>query len=266
MTFGACVEAVHNGTLVHDDIQDRDTLRRGKPTLWTEVGIPQALNAGDAMLIAPIVRLLDSTGSRRELALELGTLLSRALLQTIHGQVADVALRDAAEVDFERALAVARAKTSPLFACALQGSAALLDLPREARERAGSAGRAIGVGFQIRDDLLDVLGTKGRGAAGSDLREGKPTWPFIAACKTAAPERVEALQTLLRRAAAGENPDAADVAGWIAWVHEVGGVDATRKALTAALSQARAAALQAFGERGAGVIGELCDRLELADG
>lgn len=266
LVLGACIEAVHNGTLVHDDIQDRDTLRRGKPTLWTVVGVPQALNVGDALLIAPILRLLRIGVLTPPVALELADMLSAALLATIHGQVADVALRDAADVDFDRAMAVARAKTSPLFACALQGAAVLLELSAEARKAAAEVGDFIGIGFQIRDDLLDVIGTKGRGAAGADLREGKPTWPLIAACDGAPKAEVRELGELLQRAAADESPSDAEVRRWIAWIVARGGVDAARTALTDTLSNARVRAADAFGDAGAEVVSLLCDRLEIADG
>ena len=58
--IGACIEVLHNGTLVHDDIQDGDELRRGQPTLWRRVGAPQAINAGDAMLVAPLLVVASS--------------------------------------------------------------------------------------------------------------------------------------------------------------------------------------------------------------
>ena len=263
--FGAAVEAIHNGTLVHDDIQDRDTLRRGQPTLWTQTGVAQAINGGDLLLIAPIAAILADPDLPHELARQLALLLSGALLETIRGQVADIGLRDVSDVSKEHLTAIACAKTSPLFACALQGAAVIVGATQQRVQAARLCGHRLGLAFQLRDDLLDVLAMKGRGDAGSDLREGKPTWPLLAACSDASEDELTTLRTLLREAAAGRAPSADEVARWIQWVHDRGGVDKTRQALDDALSDARTYGCAAFASA-QGVITSLCDRLCALDG
>ena len=263
--FGAAVEAIHNGTLVHDDIQDRDTLRRGLPTLWTQVGVPQAINIGDIMLIAPVAGLLADSAFPDALARGLAGALSGALVETIRGQVADVNLRDKAGVTLEELSAIACAKTSPLFAAALQGSCMILGKSQSQIDAAGTCGHRLGLAFQVRDDLLDALGTKGRGNAGSDLREGKPTWPLLAAAAGADEAELEPLKQLLRDAAAGTPPADEDVLKWVQWTHDRGGVDKAREALGEALAEARELATRAF-DGGESVVADLCDRLARLDG
>jgi geranylgeranyl diphosphate synthase, type I len=265
LRFGAAIEAIHNGTLVHDDIQDKDTLRRGKPTLWTQTGIPQAINAGDVLLVAPITAILADSALSDSLSRSLASLLAGALLETIRGQVADVGLRDAGAVTREQLSGIACAKTSPLFACALQGAGMILGASEQRLQAARVCGHRLGLAFQIRDDLLDAVGTKGRGNAGADLREGKPTWPLLAACTGAPEAEVAELRALLRGVAAGITPTSDQVQKWVNWTHARGGVEMARAALAEALDDARQHANAAFPQAGE-VVGKLCDRLAKLDG
>lgn len=264
--FGACVEAVHNGTLVHDDIQDGDALRRGQPTLWKTHGIPQAINAGDAMLVGPPLALLRSELLDRDVAAVLATLLGDALLETISGQVADVAFHAADAPDLSTAEAIAGAKTVPLFRCAFEGSVVLLGGDVVRRQAARRLGERVGFAFQVRDDLLDALGVKGRGAAGADLREGKPTWPVLSALSTGPAGEAAQLAETLHRAAAGERLRDHEVAHWTAWVSQQGGVDAARRAVEQALRQAQQHADAAFTAPAAAIVHDFCGRLARLDG
>ena len=266
VAFGAAIECVHNGTLVHDDIQDGDRLRRGQPTLWTRHGIPQAINAGDALLVAPLALVLRSEAIAPPLRLQLAALLSDALLETIRGQVADIGLRDLERPNLHDITAVHIAKTGPLFGACFVGAALLLGLDRDALAAARDLGRDIGLAFQVRDDLLDVLGEKGRGQPGADLREGKWTFPFLLALQGAPADQADALFALLGRAATGEALTDAEVTQWLAWAHARGGVTAARAHLDQTLAHARLAARLAFPEAAAVVALALCDRLAALDG
>lgn len=266
IALGAAIECIHNGTLVHDDIQDGDRLRRGQPTLWTVHGIPQAINAGDALLIGPLAHVLASPAIEASLRAPLAALLAEALLETIRGQVADIALRDLDRPTLQDISAVHIAKTGPLFGACFAGAALLLGLGSRKVQACHALGRDIGLGFQVRDDLLDVLGQKGRGLAGADLREGKWTFPVLLSLQGADAERADALHALLRGAAAGQAPDDTEVASWLAWVEERGGVDAARRHLDAILERAALAADLAFPQPAAAVARALCARLADLDG
>lgn len=264
--LGACIEVAHNGTLVHDDLQDGDVLRRGAPTLWTTAGMPQAINAGDAMLVAPLLYLLQSPALSGTQRAELAAMLGAALMETIRGQVADVALREDQLPTVAQAAAIARAKTVPLFSCALEGAVFLLGGSSDERAAARRLAEEVGLAFQVRDDLLDVVGTKGRGAAGSDLREGKPTYPILLALSQGPAEEAEELRALLLAAASGRAPSPDEVARWLTWIARQGGVQAARAHLAQALDRARAETALAFVRGGRSTALALCDRLALLDG
>lgn len=262
--FGACVELVHNGTLVHDDIQDNDRLRRGQPTLWTTHGMPQAINAGDAMLVGPLAALLIAPQIELRHRLELANVLAHALMETVRGQVADVALHGTQRPTRQQIEAVHLGKTGPLFGACFVGAAILLDLPESTLVSAQALGRQVGLAFQIRDDILDLLGTKGRGDAGADVREGKLTWPMLLALEQGPREEGEELRSLLQRAAVGLEPDDVEVARWVQWAHQHQGVEMAQLHLQQTLDAAAESAA-VFPPAAADVVLALCDRLRALD-
>lgn len=264
--FGAAVELLHNGTLVHDDIQDGDTLRRGRPTLWTQFGVAQGINAGDAFLLGALAAVLNSPEILPELRAPLGSLLAEALFETIRGQVADLALRDIPHPTLLDIESVHLAKTGPLFSACFVGAVRLVQLGKSQESAAFALGREIGLAFQIRDDLLDVLGVKGRADAGADLREGKPTWPLLVALRDHPGEEADFARHVLHRATQGSPPADADVARVVTWVRHIGGEATAQKDLTASLDRARQLAHEAFPGAGAAVPLALCDRLAELDG
>ena len=265
VALGAAVELVHNGTLAHDDVQDRDRLRRGLPTLWTQVGEAQAINAGDAMLVAPIANLLADPTLPSEHRPALALLLSDAIVETIRGQVADLGLRDLAAPTLDDLMAVHLAKTGPLFGACLGGAALLLGAGASELAACSEAARHLGLAFQLRDDLLDALGTKGRGAPGADLHEGKWTAPLFLAGRTDSQGSRE-LASVLRRAAAGEELTAEAVAGWVQWARDRGGLEETSLLLDHHLAQFHLAAAGALPAPCQPILQALVDRLMRADG
>ena len=264
--FGAAIELIHNGTLVHDDIQDGDTLRRGRPTLWTQYGVAQGINAGDALLMGAVAAVLRAEAIPGDLRARLGGLLAEALCETIRGQVADLALRELPHPELGDIEAVHLAKTGPLFSACFLGAVVLLRGEAAAERAALVLGREVGLAFQIRDDLLDLIGHKGRGPAGADLREGKPTWPVLCALRDSPGAAAETTRRLLGRATAGSPPSEPEVAAAVAWVRAAGGEATARRHLSEALARAEDAAGVAFGAGSAAVAVALCRRLALLDG
>lgn len=171
--LAAACELLHNATLVHDDVQDGDTVRRGKPTVWVQHGVEQAINAGDALLMLPFVALEHadvSDGVRWRLS----RALARQAAATASGQSLEQALRDQGHglswSDYARA---AQGKTGAFFALPVEGAALMAGLSAAEAELLGRAVSPLGVLFQIQDDILDLYGDKGRGQRGNDIREGK---------------------------------------------------------------------------------------------
>ncbi len=191
--LGAACEVLHNATLVHDDLQDGDRLRRGEPTVWARYGMPQAINLGDAMFYWTLllVQRLDAPADRREAVAE------RVLLETlrvIDGQEQEFSLKTA-PANLEGYFAMVEGKTSGLFALPMAGAALYCGAPPAVVDDLAEAARHMGVLFQIQDDVLDLYGSKGRDMVGTDIAEGKRSALVV-----------RALTTLPRSAPRGSRP------------------------------------------------------------
>lgn len=173
--WAAACELLHNATLIHDDVQDGDRVRRGHPTVWARHGQAQAINAGDLMLMLPYAAALE-VEAPAEAKLALVDALTRHASTTVRGQAIELELlREGASPDVlkQAYLRGIQGKTSALFELPVEGGALLAGKTRaEAREIA-SPFHTLGMLFQFQDDVLDLYGEKGREAPGSDLREGK---------------------------------------------------------------------------------------------
>lgn len=171
--WAAAVELLHNATLVHDDVQDGDVARRGKPTAWATHGVPQAINAGDLLLMAPVLAI-DRLPASTTTAMLMATLCQRAVA-TVRGQGADLSLRQ--QIDTMEPVAAylrcVEGKTGELMALPVEGAALLAGSSREEARRLAEPFYHLGVLFQLQDDVLDLYGDKGRDQRGADIREGK---------------------------------------------------------------------------------------------
>ncbi len=168
--WAAACELLHNATLVHDDIQDEDRIRRDQPTVWVRHGVGQAINCGDLLLMLPFRALetLDASGQQRWL---LSAALARRAEATVRGQSLEMDLiQNPTLANYLRATT---GKTGALLALPVEGAAILSGL--EAGNAAALAAPFVNIGllFQLQDDVLDLYGDKGRGECGCDLKEGK---------------------------------------------------------------------------------------------
>jgi geranylgeranyl diphosphate synthase, type I len=150
------VELIHNFSLVHDDIQDRSELRRHRPTLWTLFGMPQAINAGDALFaLAQLVLVRDGSALVARLAAELN---ATALLLS-EGQFLDIELQQGdTPVTLETYEAMISRKTGVLFASACRMGAMAGGASSDVVDAFGAYGHELGIAFQEQDDLLGVWG------------------------------------------------------------------------------------------------------------
>jgi geranylgeranyl diphosphate synthase type I len=184
----AAVELLHNFSLVHDDIEDRDELRHGRPTLWVRHGIPAAITAGDAMCALSYVMLLDEPqhfDAQRTVAMT--TCLHRTHYALCIGQGADIGFETSPSVTFAEYLAMIEGKTAALFAASCELGALAAGAPPERAAAYGRMGRAYGLAFQVRDDVLGTWGTPAETGkpAGADIRRRK--WSFPVAWAFAEP-------------------------------------------------------------------------------
>jgi geranylgeranyl diphosphate synthase type I len=197
----AAIELLHNYSLVHDDVQDGDRERRGRPTVWSLWGKAQAINVGTAMRILANLAL-----HRLELPpaklLRIQDCLDRATLRLIEGQYLDISFEQRAAVAADEYLQMIRGKTAALIAASLQVGALIgCDDPQMAR-RFHELGLALGMAFQIRDDILGIWGDSAATGkpTGSDLVRRKKTYPIVCAWEKADRRKAERLRRMFRRA------------------------------------------------------------------
>lgn len=196
--FGAACEILHNATLVHDDLQDGDRIRRGAETIWVKFGEARAINLGDAMLYYTLMltRRLEGSAEDRE---RLSDRLLRETVRVIDGQEREFLLQESELPSWEEYVAMVEGKTSGLFALPLAGAAAFLDAPESLVDGMNRAAGHLGVLFQIQDDVLDIFGEKGRGRVGSDIAEGKISALVVHALHNGPEEDSRWLRALLRK-------------------------------------------------------------------
>jgi geranylgeranyl pyrophosphate synthase len=169
------VELVHMATLVHDDLLDGATMRRGRETVASSHGSDAAIQVGD-YLFAQAFAELAGAGEPRAIAVLAAAALDLSRGELAQGRAAfDVTLTEAAYLDR------VRRKTASLFAAACRLGAMIAGASEPAQVNAAAYGEAVGMAFQIFDDILDVTGDpadtgKRRGA---DLRDGTITLPMI---------------------------------------------------------------------------------------
>jgi geranylgeranyl diphosphate synthase type I len=183
LPVATAIELLHNFTLVHDDIQDASPLRRHRPTVWALWGVAQAVNAGDALFaLAHIAlnRLVDLPVSPAT-TVELSTALHLTTLRIVEGQTLDLGFEERPDVTADEYLTMIGGKTAAICAYASWAGARVagVDAPRAAAF--GAFGQALGVGFQVHDDLLGVWGaTSATGkAAADDIRRRKKSLPVL---------------------------------------------------------------------------------------
>ncbi len=184
----AALELVHNFSLVHDDIQDGDVLRRGRETLWSVWGVPAALSGGNAMSVIADRTLakLETSGLPPAAVMQASAELNRRYLEMIEGQYLDMAFEQRALVTSAEYLDMIGRKTGALFESAMfLGALVANDDPGQAHAF-GACGRRMGVAFQVRDDYLGVWGDPAKTLKPlTDIRRKKKSLPMVYMLETA---------------------------------------------------------------------------------
>ena len=170
----AAIELLHNFSLVHDDIMDNDEIRRGYPTVHVKWDIGTAILAGDGLLGLAYRKLLQTPNFRDTLLVDLFT---DAMLEICEGQALDKMFETQDEVTEEGYLEMISKKTATLFKLACKMGAIVGEATSEEINGLAQFGYNLGMGFQIQDDLLDILADEnilGK-RVGSDLAMNKKT-------------------------------------------------------------------------------------------
>lgn len=179
----AAVEILHNFTLIHDDIQDDSPTRRGRPTLWTLWGVPQAINSGDAMFAAAhlaMARLLDNGVPPMTVVRALRR-LDETCLELTHGQFADMQFETRDDVAVDEYIAMIQGKTAVLIALCAELGALIAQRDDQTIHHYAAFALHLGLAFQVRDDILGIWGQEdviGKSAA-TDIVTRKKSLPVL---------------------------------------------------------------------------------------
>lgn len=177
----AAIELTHEFSLIHDDLQDRDRTRRGRPAVWTRIGVAQAIGAGDVLFSIARRELASVEGLSDEARTDVFQRYDAACIRLAEGQYLDLRFEDRVDVRVDEYVGMVARKTGALLSAAAGIGARLGGASAEAAEALADAGLSIGIAFQARDDILGLWGAAGQTGkpAGNDLRRGKKSLPIV---------------------------------------------------------------------------------------
>jgi octaprenyl-diphosphate synthase len=229
--MAAVVEFIHTATLLHDDVVDESTLRRGRPTANQSFGNPASVLVGD-FLYSRAFQMMVESGQMRVMEV-----LAEATNVIAEGEVLQLMNTHDASLSEDDYLLVIRSKTAMLFEASAR-LAPILAQSDAATERAcATYGQALGTAFQVVDDLLDYAGdsTDFGKNLGDDLREGKTTLPLILAMQNGSTEQSQTIRNAI------ETGDLQALQQIVSIVRSTGALEATQAAAAAEAQRAIAA-------------------------
>jgi len=179
----AAVELLHNYSLIHDDIEDRDDIRRGRPAVWKIWGEAQGINAGDVMhaLAFSALAELEAVGVEHTRRLHAGAILARTSVRLCEGQAHDLALQGKDNIVETEYLDMIGRKTGALMSAAAELGALLGGASDSQAAGFRDFGLHLGLAFQIRDDILGIWGepeNMGK-PVGADISRKRCSYPII---------------------------------------------------------------------------------------
>jgi len=179
----AAIEIVHNFSLVHDDIEDDSATRRGRPTLWTLWGQPQAINTGDAMFALAHLALgrLSERGVAPEIVVRALRRFDETCVELTRGQYVDMNFETRDGVEVAEYVAMITGKTSVLVSLAAELGALIAGTDETRIRHFADFGLNLGLAFQVQDDILGIWGDEsvtGKSAA-TDITTRKKTLPVL---------------------------------------------------------------------------------------
>jgi geranylgeranyl diphosphate synthase type I len=202
------IELLHNFSLIHDDIQDHDTERRHRRTLWTIIGEPKALLTGSAMHSIAYLNLfyLKDRGINEEKVLLASQLLFKTSLDMIKGQVLDLKFEQSIQINRNQYLEMIDFKTSSLISCSLAVGALLGTDHKPIIKAFAQYGLHLGRVFQLKDDILGIWGQSrvtGKSESNDILRK-KKSFPIICALEACTPKDRKVLSKIYEKQTLGQ--------------------------------------------------------------
>jgi|CXWK01.1.fsa_nt_gi geranylgeranyl diphosphate synthase type I len=179
----AAIEILHNFSLVHDDIQDASPTRRGRATLWTIWGQPQAINTGDAMFAMAHLAMnrLAERGASPDIVVRALRRFDETCVALTHGQYTDMSFEGRNEVDVAEYIAMITGKTAVLIALSTELGALVAGVENDRVQAFADFGLNLGLAFQVLDDVLGIWGDEvvtGKSVA-TDITTRKKTLPVL---------------------------------------------------------------------------------------
>jgi octaprenyl-diphosphate synthase len=232
--LAAVVEFIHTATLLHDDVVDESTLRRGRPTANENFGNPASVLVGDFLYSRAFQMMVDANSMR------VMQTLADATNVIAEGEVLQLMNMHDASLDEEGYLRVIRSKTAKLFEASARLGPILAGSLPEIETACAHYGQALGTAFQVIDDVLDYDGNSAEMGKnlGDDLREGKATLPLILAMQRGNPEQSRTVREAIET---GNVDRLNDI---VAIVRDTGALVATRSAAATEAQRAIDAAMQ----------------------
>ena len=229
--LAAVVEFIHTATLLHDDVVDESTLRRGRPTANESFGNPASVLVGDFLYSRAFQMMVDA-GDMRVMEV-----LAEATNVIAEGEVLQLMNMHDASLDEVNYLRVIRSKTAKLFEASTRLAAILAKSSPQVEAACAAYGQALGTAFQVIDDVLDYDGDAAELGKnlGDDLREGKNTLPLIIAMQRGTPEQRKIIQLAI------ENGEMHALSEIVDIVRLTGALEATRVAASDEAERAIAA-------------------------
>ena len=215
--LAAVVEFIHTATLLHDDVVDESTLRRGRATANNAFGNPASVLVGDFLYSRAFQMMVEANNMR------VMEILADATNVIAEGEVLQLMNMHDASLDEAAYLRVIRSKTAKLFAASVRLGAVLAGSPPPVEAACAEYGQALGTAFQVIDDVLDYAGDiaeMGKNL-GDDLREGKTTLPLIMAMQLGTSSQRDTVREAIETGAVTELPTIAAI------VKQTGALEAT---------------------------------------
>lgn len=217
----AAVEILHNFSLIHDDIQDSSTVRHRRPTVWKVWGIPNAINAGDAMFTMAYTALTDLAATLpASQMVAIWRIFNHTNLELTRGQHLDMRFEQQSEVSVEAYLSMIAGKSAALLATCARLGAYIASNHAERAAHFAEFGLNLGLAFQIRDDILGIWG--------DEVVTGKSTATDIEARKKSLPVLYGLSQSAQLRTLYAASSDAASTSEIVALLDATGARDYAR--------------------------------------